>query len=97
MKLLSRLSLRPQNLNQPVTQCGRLLVEVLMPRRTNGDGPNVPQYKNITLDTETGDALKALQENLEHKMGFRPTMSQCIKFLIRKANLADSSEQESST
>jgi hypothetical protein len=41
------------------------------------------QVKNVTLDADLVEALNATAERLEAKFGFRPTLSQTVRHLIK--------------
>jgi hypothetical protein len=40
--------------------------------------------RSITLDADTIATLKAEQERLEAELGFRPTLSQTIRYLVKR-------------
>jgi hypothetical protein len=40
--------------------------------------------RTITLDADTIVTLKSEQERLEGELGFRPSLSQTIRYLVRK-------------
>jgi hypothetical protein len=40
--------------------------------------------RTITLDADTIVMLKSEQERLEGELGFRPSLSQTIRYLVRK-------------
>jgi hypothetical protein len=41
--------------------------------------------KNITLDSDLVEALNIAADRLEAKFGFRPTLSQTVRHLIKQA------------
>lgn len=42
------------------------------------------KMKNITLDADLVEALNAACDSLETEFGFRPTLSQAVRHLIKK-------------
>lgn len=40
------------------------------------------KYKNITVDEDIQGLLNQLQDKLEKELGFRPSISQAIRYLI---------------
>lgn len=45
--------------------------------------------KNITVDADLVDALNSICDSLVNDFGFRPTLSQCLRYLIRRARKFD--------
>lgn len=43
--------------------------------------------KNVTLDADLVDALNASCDKLEIEFGFRPTLSQAVRHLIKKVGV----------
>jgi hypothetical protein len=41
--------------------------------------------KNVTLDADLVVALNNVADKLEGEMGFRPTLSQAVRYLIKQA------------
>lgn len=41
-----------------------------------------PRWKNVTLDADLIEALNAAADKLRGKFGFRPTLSQTVRYLI---------------
>jgi hypothetical protein len=42
------------------------------------------QTKNLTLDADLVEALNAAADKLAMEFGFRPTLSQTVRYMIRK-------------
>ena len=42
--------------------------------------------KNVTLDADLVEALNAAADKLELEFGFRPTLSQTVRHLVKKVN-----------
>jgi hypothetical protein len=42
--------------------------------------------KNVTVDADLIAALNAVADKLEPNFGFRPTLSQTLRYLIKEAN-----------
>ena len=56
-----------------------------MPRKTlnkNADGS--VRYKNITVDADIIDILNAKAAALEETFGFKPTVSQTLRYVLKK-------------
>jgi hypothetical protein len=50
----------------------------------SGNKLGVPhKYKNITIDTELADRIGLLCTALSSEFGFRPTISQSLRYVIR--------------
>ncbi len=45
--------------------------------------PDKKKYKNITVDTDIVDILNSLADELVNSFGFRPTLSQTIRHLVK--------------
>jgi hypothetical protein len=45
------------------------------------------QTKNITLDADLVAALNTVADRLEPTLGFRPTLSQTVKYMIKKSGV----------
>jgi hypothetical protein len=43
--------------------------------------------KNVSLDAEAQESLVAVAETLEKKMGFRPTLTQTVMWLVRNSQI----------
>ena len=43
-----------------------------------------PKYRNISVDADIVDTLNAVAEKLKEEFGFRPTLSQTLRHLLRK-------------
>lgn len=43
------------------------------------------QVKNITVDADIQDRLNELADRLEEGFGFRPTISQTLRYLLKRA------------
>lgn len=43
------------------------------------------KVRNVTLDADIVDELGKVEDRLEAELGFRPTHSQAIKWMIRKS------------
>lgn len=50
----------------------------------NPDNNNRARFKQIAIDHEVVDILNAASDRLTTTFGFRPTLSQTIKHLLRK-------------
>lgn len=48
------------------------------------DPNNKAKFKNIAIDAELVEMLNATADKLNATFGFRPTLSQTIKHLLRK-------------
>lgn len=52
-----------------------------------GPKPKPPEEKvvrkNVSLDEESLELLNLFQAELEAELGFKPTLAQCVKHLIR--------------
>lgn len=44
------------------------------------------KFKNVTLDADLVDALNLVSDKLEPELGFRPTLSQTVRHLIKKGH-----------
>ena len=61
-------------------------------KRQRGRPPLTPEErlaskaktKNVTLDADLVEALNKVCDGLERTLGFRPTLSQAVRYLIRK-------------
>lgn len=51
-----------------------------MPRKATNNG----RYKNITVDADIITILTAKGEELEERFGFRPTVSQTLRYVLKK-------------
>lgn len=45
-----------------------------------------PKTKNITLDGDLVEALNTQADALVGKLGFRPTLSQTVRYLIKRGD-----------
>ena len=43
-----------------------------------------PKYRNISVDADIVDTLNAVAEKLKEEFGFKPTLSQTLRHLLRK-------------
>jgi hypothetical protein len=43
------------------------------------------KFKNVSIDADLVDALNAVADDLERQFGFRPTLSQTLRHLIKGA------------
>jgi hypothetical protein len=43
--------------------------------------------KNVSLDAEAQESLVAVAETLEKKLGFRPTLTQTVMWLVRNSQI----------
>lgn len=43
-----------------------------------------PKYRNMSVDADIVDTLAAIAEKLKEEFGFRPTLSQTLRHLLRK-------------
>ena len=41
-------------------------------------------YRNVTLDSDINDKLNVICDRLEAELGFRPSLSQAVRYLIAK-------------
>lgn len=55
-----------------------------MPRKILNGEPGARKYHNITLDVASATELREFQAKLGEQLGFEPTYSQTVKYLIRK-------------
>lgn len=53
--------------------------------RSPGTTTSAGNRRNVTLSREDADKLNAVQDRLEPRLGFRPTLSQTLSWLIRNA------------
>ncbi len=44
------------------------------------------QTKNVSIDAELVVDLNAVADQLKDRLGFRPTLSQTLRYLIKEAN-----------
>lgn len=51
-----------------------------MPRKATNNG----RYKNITVDADIIDILNAKAAALEETFGFKPTVSQTLRYVLKK-------------
>jgi len=42
------------------------------------------KFKNVSLDADLVEALNGIADRLESEFGFRPTLSQAVRYLIKK-------------
>ncbi|HVG51621.1 MAG TPA: hypothetical protein VM867_08315 [Xanthobacteraceae bacterium] len=47
------------------------------------------RVKNVTIDADLVEALNSMANDLESKFGFRPTLSQTVRYLIKNNPLAN--------
>ncbi len=52
-----------------------------MPRKSD---TNYGKYRNITVDADIIEILRARSEELSQTLGFRPTVSQTLRHLLKK-------------
>ena len=45
-----------------------------------------PKYRNVTVDTDVVEILNAKAAELEKQFGFKPTVSQTLRHLIKGAS-----------
>lgn len=62
------------------------------PRGGKND-PN-PAVRNVTLDRAEADSLNLIQDRLEAQLGFRPNLSQTVRWLINHASKLMDSEDD---
>lgn len=43
-----------------------------------------PKYRNMSVDTDIVDVLNGVAEKLKEEFGFKPTLSQTLRHLLRK-------------
>lgn len=43
------------------------------------------KYRNISVDADLVDTLNSIADKLEPQFGFRPTLSQALRYLIKHA------------
>lgn len=43
-----------------------------------------PKYKSMTIDADLVDTLNSAADKLQEEFGFRPTLSQTLRHLLRK-------------
>jgi len=43
-----------------------------------------PKYRNVTVDADLVEAIHQKADELESQFGFRPTVSQTIRYLLKK-------------
>jgi hypothetical protein len=55
-------------------------------RKPLPEGAHV-QTKNLTLDADLVELLNAAADKLAMEFGFRPTLSQTVRYVIRKLDL----------
>lgn len=55
-----------------------------MPRAYVRKKDGVVKYRNITIDADIVDLLNAKADNLTETFGFRPTLSQTMRHLMKK-------------
>ena len=53
-----------------------------MTRKQRSDGSPAKEYKHVSLTMETANALAQLQAKLAVKLGFKPTFSQTVSWLL---------------
>lgn len=54
-------------------------------RRVEQRAASKAKVKNITVDADMVDALNEVADNLSDTFGFRPTISQTLRYLIKRA------------
>jgi len=64
---------------------GRPLVHKTDEARAEARAASKAKSKNITVDADIQDALNAVADDFEGRFGFRPTLSQTIRHLIKEA------------
>lgn len=47
------------------------------------------KYRNISVDADLVEKINKIADSLEKTMGFRPTISQTIRFLAKEISNAD--------
>lgn len=43
-----------------------------------------PKYRNMSVDADIVDTLNAIAEKLKEEFGFKPTLSQTLRHLLKK-------------
>lgn len=50
-----------------------------------GNKPGEPhKYKNISVDADLVEAINQIADDLKERLGFRPSISNTIRYLIKK-------------
>jgi hypothetical protein len=57
-----------------------------MPRKDVNFKTGEARYKNISVDADVIALLNSKADELEGRFGFRPTLSQTVRYLVRKEN-----------
>lgn len=65
-------------------KAGRPTIHKSEEDRVQARKDNKQKFKNVSLDADLVEALNAMADKLESEFGFRPTLSQTVRFLIRK-------------
>jgi hypothetical protein len=53
----------------------------------NGNKKGQPlKYRNISVDADLVEKINKVADNLKKTMGFRPTISQTIRFLVKESS-----------
>jgi hypothetical protein len=62
----------------------RARFEATMQRKREARGIKAggPRWRNVTLDADLIEALNAAADKLRPKFGFRPTLSQTVRYLV---------------
>lgn len=64
------------------------------PRKTQAEGEmetvEKTKPRSIAVDLELYDVISSTADTLADELGFRPTLSQALSYLIKKANVAPS-------
>jgi hypothetical protein len=55
-----------------------------MPRAEIRNKDGAVRYRNITVDSDIIDLLNAKADDLTEMFGFRPTLSQTLRYLMKK-------------
>lgn len=55
-----------------------------MPRKGTNGAVGDRKYRNITVDAEVHTLLVTAQDKLSSKLGFKPSLSQVVKHLVKE-------------
>lgn len=65
---------------------GRRLIHDTPEKKAAAKAAAKAKFTNITLDNEAVEALQQCKARLAKELGFTPTLSQTLKYLITKEN-----------
>jgi hypothetical protein len=52
-------------------------------QKSKSDDDDKKKYKNITVDGDLVETLNSMADELVEQFGFRPTLSQTIRYLVK--------------